>query len=408
MDRAASRPAGPAALASRSAASAARFGRAAAGLLALALLLGAAPSAFAQSAEKLVSNIGQGTASGNNSNRAFSRDHAQAFTTGAHAAGYRLTAVDIELDVALPSGSTDPVYNVSIRSSDSTGGSSNNLGTLTKPTLLSHGVNRFEASGDGILLASDTTYYVIVDVTGGIGNRVVRMRETTSNNEDGGAASGWSIGDGSKRRTRTVTLWQSSDNSKKIAVHGHEVTRTAEAPTGGLINRDRLTLTFPESLDRWSRPAGRAFRVEQGGMTVARGTRSAAVSGTTVTVFLDQAVAAGTQAEVHYTKPAAHAGAHPRSRPLRAADGDEVADFVLPVGAARAIAPPLFESASVSGTTLTIRFDERALNPSARPLNRFFGLVHGETAIQGITAQRVQIGTAQFQFLDTNTVTVTL
>ena len=380
---------------------------AAAGLLVLALVLGAAPAAFAQSSEKLVGNIAQGTASGSNQDRAFSRDHAQAFTTGANAAGYRLTAVDIQLDVLLPHNSGEPVYNVSIRSSDSTGGSSNNLGTLTKPTQVSDGVNTFRASGDGILLASGTTYYVIVDVTGGIGDRIVRMRETGSNNEDSGKATGWSIGDGSKRRARALTTWESSGNSKKIAVHGHAVAGTASAPTGGRIDRARLTLTFPESLDRWSRPAGSAFRVEQGGMTVARGTGSAAVSGATVTVFLDRTVAAGTQAEVHYTKPAAHAGAHPRSRPLRAVDGDEVADFVLPVAAANAIAPPRFESASVSGTTLTITFDE-LLNPSARPLNRFFGLVHGETVIQGVTAQPVQIGSRTVDPSQTDTVTVTL
>ena len=384
-------------------------GLAAAGLLVLALGLGAAPAAFAQSSMKLVGNIAQGTVSGSNQDRAFSRDHAQAFTTGAHAAGYRLTAVDIQLDVLLPHNSGEPVYNVTIRSSDSTQGSSNNLGTLTGPTLVSDGVNTFRASGDGILLAPGTTYYVIVDVTGGIGDRIVRMRETGSNTEDTDQkASGWSIGDGSKRRARALTTWESSDNSKKIAVHGHAVTGTAKAPTGGLIDRARLTLTFPENLDRWSRPAGSAFRVEQGGMTVARGTGSAAVAGTTVTVFLDRAVAAGTQAEVHYTKPAAHAGAHPRSGPLRAAvGGGEVADFVLPVGAAKAFSTPRFESASVNGTTLTITFDE-LLNASARPLNRFFGLVHGETVILGVTAQPVQIGSRTVDSTQTDTVTVTL
>ena len=401
LDSGRRRPAGPASLFSRSTAFAARSRRAAAGLLAVALLLGAAPAALAQTSEKLVGNTGQGTASGDDNERSFNRDHAQAFTTGSNAWGYKLTSVGIELDVILDFNTGEPAYSVSIRSAD---GNNTTLGTLTNPASVAAGVNTFSASGDGIDLAADTTYYVIVDVSTA-GDRVVRMRQTSSNNEDANAASGWSIGDGSRRKGRiqsrpNVEAWDTATKSNKIAIHGQAVVAPAGAPTGGRIERDRLTLTFPERLDPWSRPAGSAFRVVQGGMTVARGAGPAAVAGTEVTVVLDRAVPAGAATRVQYTKPAAHAGAHPRSGPLRtAAGGGEVADFTLPVAAARVTATPRFESAAVSGTTLTITFDE-ALNPSARPLNRFFGLVHGETAILGITAQQVAISG--------RTVTVTL
>ncbi len=91
-----------------------------AGLLAA---LAAAPAA-AQTTITLVSNTGQ--ADGDTGGLS-TFDHAQAFTTGAHAAGYKLTGVDIDFAADVASGSS---YAVSIWT-DASGSPGTSVGSLT-------------------------------------------------------------------------------------------------------------------------------------------------------------------------------------------------------------------------------------------------------------------------------------
>ena len=163
----------------------AHFGRAAACLLAapLALLLPAAETAQAQASVKLVSNTGQGSTTTPND---FLSDIAQAFTTGSNSGGYRLTRVDLELR---HTSGAQPTYSVSIHT-DSSGSPGTSLGTLTNPSSLpsSFGLVQFTASGKGLDLAANTTYFVVVDATSGTAN--THWRDTQSSAEDADGAGG--------------------------------------------------------------------------------------------------------------------------------------------------------------------------------------------------------------------------
>ena len=63
-------------------------------------------------------------------------------------------------------GSNTPNYTVSIHSANADGTpGSTNLGTLTNPSKLVVGSNRFTAPAGGIELKPNTTYVVVVDLT---------------------------------------------------------------------------------------------------------------------------------------------------------------------------------------------------------------------------------------------------
>ena len=183
----------PAASPSRSPGFVARLFRArrrAAGLLAaLGLLAFAGPALLAApaSAAVLVSNVGQTSAAGLD---LANWDVAQGFTTGSHAAGYRLTSVEVSL-AGTPSG-------VSVKLATTTLTGFVIVATLTNPSTLVTGVNTFAAPA-GTPLSPGTTYWVVVEGSGGSVNR------TAANAEDSGAAAGWSIWDNPYRRAASST-----------------------------------------------------------------------------------------------------------------------------------------------------------------------------------------------------------
>ena len=199
--------------------------RAAAGLLlALAALLGA-PMLGAGGlahADTLVSNIGQTNSSTGDLS---SFDHAQSFTTGDNSGGYTLTSVEIEFDEV---ANASVVYAVSVRTSN-VGLPGSSIGSLTAPaTLAANAVNTFTTSG--IALAANTTYFVLVDSSSGSVNS---LRNTNSNEEDSGGASGWSISNSSLYHSRTAgvgAFWFIFNQSKKIRING--------TVTGGATSTD--------------------------------------------------------------------------------------------------------------------------------------------------------------------------
>ena len=146
--------------------------------LAFLALLSPEP-AKAQTSITLISNTGQTDSGIGNS----SLDHAQAFTTGGNGAGYKLTSVKINFDGL----SKYTGWEVGIWS-DTSGSPNSKIATLTDPTGTGAGVKTFTASGNGVDLAASTTYHVVIDSTGtGAG---FSIRNTASNNEDAGGASG--------------------------------------------------------------------------------------------------------------------------------------------------------------------------------------------------------------------------
>ena len=192
-----------------------RHARAAA--LELAVLATALP-VQAQTPVQLVSNIGQqATTTPGYFNRF---DAAQGFTTGTDTNGYKLTSVDIDLNVARRI--TGYVYSVGVWSATVIGAPETSLGTLTNPPFTTGNTTyTFTASGNGIDLNASTTYLVVVDVTT-VGTGIFSIVNTKSNHEDTDKATGWSIADNSRLKIWSATgFWTLSTQKRKIRVNGY-------------------------------------------------------------------------------------------------------------------------------------------------------------------------------------------
>lgn len=250
----------------------------AAGLLVPALMLHAG-AAQAQTSSILVSNTELASNSGSHTDVRW--DMAQAFTTGGSSFGYTLTHMD--LVVAKTSDSEPlPTYSVSIHS-ESSGNPGTSLGTLTNPASLhrtcvsgSLGVrhSEFEAPASGIDLAADTTYFVVVDATGGTEH--TRWCETTSTGEEGSSAEGWSIANQHHTRSNNTGNWFTSSGPRRIRVRGYAKAAPPVQPPpppdpdrasvrSATVDGLHLKVTFDKALRESSVPAPAAFEVRAGG-----------------------------------------------------------------------------------------------------------------------------------------------
>ena len=140
---------------------------------------------------------------------------AQAFTTGSNASGYRLTGVDLSIRSVSVSD-----YSVSIHR-DSSGLPGSKVGTLTRPGLLPNNFafRRFTASGDGIDVAPDKTYWLVTT-----SNKNVYINGTNQTAESV-AAAGWSIAD---FRFYKHPEWGPANKTTilmRMAIVGYELTR---------------------------------------------------------------------------------------------------------------------------------------------------------------------------------------
>ncbi len=139
------------------------------------------------SPDALISNMRQPS---DNTTILSSADLAQSFETGGNSAGYTVTGVAFHMDFKAAT-STEPSYGVSIwtESSGNPGAKVGDLGTVTKSSTQP---NRLASNADGINVAPNTTYFVVLDsnLTGGGTN----IRTATSDLEDSGGKSGWSLG----------------------------------------------------------------------------------------------------------------------------------------------------------------------------------------------------------------------
>ena len=164
----------------------------------------------------LVSNTGQTAASGSllvGGNLEWVQ--AQTFTTGDDTAGYTLSAVDVELASGTPSA------NFSVRIYTTTGSPpapDSSLHVLNNPTSLTANATNTFSADKGATLTGNTTYAVVFQPTG---QDSTNLAKTTSNAEDSGAASGWSIGDTRHRRQGTDAWSETTDAQKPmIAIRG--------------------------------------------------------------------------------------------------------------------------------------------------------------------------------------------
>ncbi len=163
-------------------------------------------------------------------------DFTQEFTTGDNSDGYTLTSVDIEFGQVEEARIT---YAVSIRE-DKTGEPGRKIERLTDPARLSaNALNTYTTSG--IALAANTTYFVLVNSST---THTTYLRYTSSDAEDSGAASDWTIGDASLLRFQHGGTWGTSSETIKIRING--TVTGADATLSGLALHDganELTLT---------------------------------------------------------------------------------------------------------------------------------------------------------------------
>ena len=133
------------------------------------------------------------------------RDRGQIFTTGSLSgtgAVWQITSVTLEFDFT--GTPTEPTYELKLRAVSGNQPTGATLGTFSPSSgALAAGVNTFTLDGTTPLdLQPNTQYALIFDVSvlGSGSGEDIKFQHTNSDNEDSGAAAGWSIANGSLNR----------------------------------------------------------------------------------------------------------------------------------------------------------------------------------------------------------------
>ena len=265
---------------------------------------------------KLVSNTGQT----DDATASFENDHAQAFTTGSHPAGYTLDRVDMEIT----SSGTVPTYDVSIRTDSSSAPDTNTTHcSLANPTSLSDIPTLVQFTASSCSLDASTTYWVMINVTGSQSSTTTAKR-TSATAEDASSEAGWEIADSRLHRTWNTSAWNTATaNRLQIALHGSEKTSSdTTAPTFQSATLDitvdgasNFKVTFNENLDSNFLPTANAFTLSSGQTSMS----TVFISDATVTIILTSPPPYGVPVTVSYTPPT--------SDPLQDLAGNPVAAF---------------------------------------------------------------------------------
>ena len=184
----------------------------------------------------LISNTGQ--AAGLAANAWTDRDYVQEFTTGSltGTATWQVNSVTVFMTFNVASPTTLPTIQVQIYASNGSGKPTGSiLGTFSLASTMVAGSNEFTISTP-IQLDANTAYVVLVDVTATSsgGGSDVRVTYTSSDDEDSGGASGWSIGGTAFNHTwNSPNNYQGANNSQpiKIAIGGYELISASVPPT---------------------------------------------------------------------------------------------------------------------------------------------------------------------------------
>ena len=140
---------------------------------------------------------------------------AQQFRTGDNEGGYTLSAIQVRVDDF--GSNSRPKVSIYTTSSGNPGTS---LYVLTNPaTLNDDAINTFRAPANATL-EKDTNYFVVFEALGSGSNLRYDLEVTTSNSEDSGKASGWSITNSSRQRLRLLQPGLNLAGKLKIAVRG--------------------------------------------------------------------------------------------------------------------------------------------------------------------------------------------
>ena len=268
------------------------------------------PASFCQapSAGTLVSNAAQAGEDTPPINRS-----AQAFTTGAHSGGYTLTDITLEGEFGVGIAGTATLH------------SGSRTGTKVADfSVCAVDGNTLRLTPTTATTLSASTTYVIV--TANDFGASQNWFTTTSDSEDGGGATGWSIADGSELYRTSTNTWATSSVSRKFTVHGAAKDTTAPTFASATVNGTSLVITMSETLAAAASLANTAFTVKRtrgGTEATVNLSGSPAISGKTVTLTLAAAVVStDTAVKVSYTKPTSG-----ENNKLKDADDNETASF---------------------------------------------------------------------------------
>ena len=166
----------------------------------------------AQTVNTYVSNFGQGM----NGDYIFVQNRAQSFTTGPQAGGYTVTSVEIVSEDA-----EGDAFSAAIYTTNASGHPVSEVAALTPPSSFAAGTLTFTAPANTILAAS-TTYSVRIAKNDSRLGVDITLDSTTSNAEDFGGATGWSIGNGIHLQYALDGTWlqHTYNQAIRIAVKG--------------------------------------------------------------------------------------------------------------------------------------------------------------------------------------------
>ncbi len=213
--------------------------------------------------DSLVSNVGQATGSGGYRP---SDAYVTAFTTGSNAAGYTLTGIDFHIATKTAS-LTDAHLGTLTASVWTSGGAAlttglDDLGTkladLTVPATaasVTTGPVTF-AAPTGTTLAASTTYYVVIGSSAWTGGVNLLLSGTESDDEDAGAADGFSIANtGNTYTGNQFVPWTEIGTSEvlsfRVSGAARAASSTPSAPTALSSDAGHRSLALS-----WVAPAG--------------------------------------------------------------------------------------------------------------------------------------------------------
>ena len=166
------------------------------------LLLPSAPGHAQTTDVTYISNIGRG----DDGDYTSVYNKAQNFTTGSQSGGYIVTHVDIGYD-----STGGDAFSAAIYSTNASGNPASEVADLTPPSSFAAGTLTFTAPANTTLAASTTYTVRIVNSVGG----TVTIDTTTSDDEDPGGATGWSIADSLRFNNNG---WGATNSGKSIRI----------------------------------------------------------------------------------------------------------------------------------------------------------------------------------------------
>ena len=184
-------------------------------------------------------------------------------------------------------------------------------GALTENKNSAYSDREFNASGDGVVLEPETTYFVMIDVSQDFTDAALGWNLTRSAIQS--SSHGWTIADMVlSRNCCPGTTWSSTARVGRLSIHGHVRDSVPPVFKSATVNGTALSVVFDEDLDNTSKPAGSVFTatatdpgtgVER---TIVGTTATVDITSRTVTATLSEAVAYGETVTLAYAEPDAN------------------------------------------------------------------------------------------------------